>query len=381
MLKAAGRLEIIKFNPAGQRVWDTTNNTAATGTSFIGASAVGSSGNEYVGGTYGPPAGLGICNFDPNGTNMWFASLGTAFLNAPDVLQVLADGQTNAIVGLSIRLGESPFNVHYTYKLDRNGTPSWTTYALELSDGGPAGWALDQSNNVYLGFVRTGDHAAVCVKYDPEGNQLWESTGVPTSGFSFWSLGSVAIGIDREQNVLFAGQSANGEIGMITFQQNLVPGRPVIHGAPPSRTVASGTSVTFTSTSTGIIPLSYQWRRNNIGIAGATDSTLVLNNVSTSDSGSYSLLVTNQAGCAMSTPTLLTVVDVQPFHFEYRAIDESNITLRLVGQTNRQYMIEASTNLADWSVLFSIFNSAESNLNIVVPRDNRARFFRVGTTP
>jgi hypothetical protein len=221
----------------------------------------------------------------------------------------------------------------------------------------------------------------MCIKYDPDGNQLWEAAGFPDRTFSLGSLGGTAVGIAPDQDVLFAGQSTKGEFGIIRFQQNLVPGRPIIHGTVPSRTVASGTTVTFTATVTAVSPLAYQWRRNDLSLPGATSSTLVLTNVTTSDSGSYSLLVTNSIGCAISAPAFLTVVDVQPFHFEYRAIDDSNITLRLVGQTNRQYSIQASTNLTDWSLLFGTFVTTGSNLDIVLPRDNRSRFFRVSTTP
>ena len=221
----------------------------------------------------------------------------------------------------------------------------------------------------------------MCIKYDPDGNQLWEAAGFPDSTFSFGSRGGTAIGIDPDQDVLFAGQSTNREFGMIRFQQNLVPGRPVIHGTFPSRTVASGTTVTFTTMVTGASPLAYQWRRDGLSLAGATNSTLVLTNVTTSDSGSYSLLVTNPIGCTVSAPASLNAVDVQQFYFQFRAIDESNITLRLVGQSNRQYSIQVSTNLTDWSLLFGTFSATESNRDIVLPRESGSRFFRVGTTP
>src|SRR5678815_2264308 len=51
----------------------------------------------------------------------------------------------------------------------------------------------------------------------------------------------------------------------------------------------------------------YQWRRNNVAISGATNSSFTLNNVQTSDTGNYSVFVTNDVGAALSAPATLAV--------------------------------------------------------------------------
>jgi hypothetical protein len=55
--------------------------------------------------------------------------------------------------------------------------------------------------------------------------------------------------------------------------------------------------------------LSYQWYFNGSNsLANGTDATLVLSNVTTTDSGEYSLVVSNPYGSVTSAPALITVV-------------------------------------------------------------------------
>lgn len=82
---------------------------------------------------------------------------------------------------------------------------------------------------------------------------------------------------------------------------------PTIVTPPVSQSVIAGTSATFFSIATGDPTLVYQWRKNSLNIPGANQSTLLINNVSTSDVGLYSVHVTNPYGQATSTPAQLTV--------------------------------------------------------------------------
>jgi alpha-tubulin suppressor-like RCC1 family protein len=78
--------------------------------------------------------------------------------------------------------------------------------------------------------------------------------------------------------------------------------------SPSSPTVYAGTAVTFTATPSGGTSLSYQWRKNGSAISGATNSTLVFSNPQTTDSGSYTVVVSNTYGAVTSSPaTTFTV--------------------------------------------------------------------------
>ena len=60
---------------------------------------------------------------------------------------------------------------------------------------------------------------------------------------------------------------------------------PAITAQPVNQTVPPGSTVTFRVTATGDPPLLYQWQRNGVNIAGATNATFTLTNVQTANAG------------------------------------------------------------------------------------------------
>jgi alpha-tubulin suppressor-like RCC1 family protein len=85
---------------------------------------------------------------------------------------------------------------------------------------------------------------------------------------------------------------------------------PSILAQTPSQVVLLGSTATFSVTAGGSDPLSYFWKRNNVLIPGATNSSYTLLSAQLSDSGSkFSCLVTNAYGFAASTNTSLKVID------------------------------------------------------------------------
>jgi len=93
---------------------------------------------------------------------------------------------------------------------------------------------------------------------------------------------------------------------------------PVIVSQPLSQTVFEGDSVTFTVQANGLLPLSYQWQFTAPGLAttnltGATDPSLTLNNISPTAAGTYSVLVFNLLGSAVSSNAVLTVTNSGEF--------------------------------------------------------------------
>ena len=83
---------------------------------------------------------------------------------------------------------------------------------------------------------------------------------------------------------------------------------PAILTSPSSRTITPGSAHTFSVVASGSQTLTYQWRKNGIEINGATSSTYSISSTSVSDSGSYTVVVTNSAGSATSNPATLTVI-------------------------------------------------------------------------
>ena len=81
---------------------------------------------------------------------------------------------------------------------------------------------------------------------------------------------------------------------------------PTINTQPVSQTVNAGNSVSFSVTATGNVT-GYQWRLNGAAIAGATSATYTLPNVQPTNSGTYSVVVSNRKGSIASAGAALTV--------------------------------------------------------------------------
>ena len=101
---------------------------------------------------------------------------------------------------------------------------------------------------------------------------------------------------------------SNAVGGVISMPAWLVVADPPDIVTPPaSQAVAAGSTVTFSVVANGTPPLSYQWRFNEIAIAGATDSSYSRPDVQSADAGNYSVEVSNAAGSTISPDATLAV--------------------------------------------------------------------------
>ncbi len=132
-------------------------------------------------------------------------------------------------------------------------------------------------------------------------------------------------------NLIFAGSGANRTLtvipaanqvgaatitvivsdGMATASNSFVltinPVAPVITSQPQFQTVSNGASVTMSVAATGTAPLIYQWQHNGTNLSGATNATLVFPNVQLTDTGTYTVVVSNSVGSLSSAAAGLTV--------------------------------------------------------------------------
>jgi hypothetical protein len=182
---------------------------------------------------------------------------------------------------------------------------------------------------------------------------------------------------------------------------------PVILVAPQSATVRGGTNVLFSVLATGSTPLVYEWRLNGVPIPGATGPALPLTNVSASQNGDYTVIVSNRVSTTSTTVTLvvlvtpvltqhpqgLTVLQGAPvtftvaatgsplpfsFRWRFRAVGSSttaNLTNIIVAQTNSAYTIANAhpTNSGTYSVVCTNVAGSSllsSNVVLTVLADN-----------
>ncbi len=84
-----------------------------------------------------------------------------------------------------------------------------------------------------------------------------------------------------------------------------------IYAQPSPRTVVVGDRAVFAVGVTGTTP-SYQWRSNDVPIAGANSNSYAINNAQATDAASYSVVITNSLNSLTSAPVALAVSSTAP---------------------------------------------------------------------
>ena len=82
---------------------------------------------------------------------------------------------------------------------------------------------------------------------------------------------------------------------------------PQIRAHPISQTNPATSSASFSVKAMGAGPMSYQWRLDGTNLLSATNATLILTNTRLTDTGNYSVLVSNAFGVATSSNAYLAV--------------------------------------------------------------------------
>ncbi len=178
--------------------------------------------------------------------------------------------------------------------------PSVSNVSVTTAAGQPVTFTLPASgNNLTLRIISQPANGTV-------GLANTTATYYPDAGFSGTDTFTFAAYDGSKNSTLATGTIAVGAAPPPSATA------PTITTQPVSQTVNAGATVNFSVTATGTAPLSYQWRKNTVNIAGATASSLTLNNVSSSDAASYAVLVSNSAGSVLSSAATLTVLSTPP---------------------------------------------------------------------
>ena len=87
---------------------------------------------------------------------------------------------------------------------------------------------------------------------------------------------------------------------------------PTITLQPVGATIGMGSDYTLRAGATGSATLTYQWKRGTTDIPGATGPVLFLEDVDAGDTGSYTVVVTNDVNSATSNPAAVSVLENVP---------------------------------------------------------------------
>jgi hypothetical protein len=122
---------------------------------------------------------------------------------------------------------------------------------------------------------------------------------------------------------------------------------PVITTPPASGVYRAGSSLTLTVVATSGVTPTYQWRKGDTPLSGATLASLTFPSLALADAGAYTVAVTNAAGDTVSSAAQLHVLEVQATHALSGAgyVAGSTVTI-----TNTLTFSPSLTSLA-WEVL------------------------------
>ena len=145
---------------------------------------------------------------------------------------------------------------------------------------------------------------------------------------------------------------------------------PSITTQPASQTVTAGQTATFSVAATGTAALTYQWKKNNVAISGATSASYTTPTETTADNGAhFTVAVSNSAGSVTSSAAILTVnastlvLNVSPTSLSFGSIDtgaastlaatltnsgNSNVTISGVGASGEGF---SANNVSSGTVL------------------------------
>jgi uncharacterized repeat protein (TIGR01451 family) len=255
----------------------------------------------------------GIININGGGT-------GCGDPNSTDQLQIRSTNTT-----VRTWSGNGTFSlVDVNVDTQAAGTPPGVITAFGSSVLGTnmgAGWTLNSGCPVEINSQPTNQTACL-------GGSASFSVGATGTGLSFqWRKGGTPLSnggnISGAQSaILNINPVGTGDAGSydvvvasslgITSTSNQgtlsIANPPSITDGPDSAAVCEGQPVTFTAAASGTGPLTFQWRKGNNPILGATGSSFTINPVAPGDAGSYDVVVSGACSPpATSVPATLIV--------------------------------------------------------------------------
>jgi hypothetical protein len=185
-----------------------------------------------------------------------------------------------------------------------------------------------------------------------------------------------------------AGGSVTGEVAVLT----VLASAPVITAQPQSRLALPGQNVTISVTAKGTAPLSYQWQCAGTNLmsggrcGGVNRTVLALDYAQTNDTGSYSVIVSNEYHSVTSEIASLTVLIPPPPVIQVTGGSLGDVAgqfgFNVSGWTGQMVSVEASTNLLNWRPVWT--NTLETGLRRYSDPESATlpeRFYRVRGLP
>jgi hypothetical protein len=152
--------------------------------------------------------------------------------------------------------------------------------------------------------------------------------------------------VTKDTVYYIAVDGVGGTSGTAVLNYNLGVS-PSITQQPAARTVSAGSGVALSVVASGTPAPLYQWRLNQVNLAGATNSGLMITNFQSVNEGDYTVTVGNFAGSVVGGPASV-LLDLPMRLGTFGLDDGGQFQLRLIGQGTTNYILQTSINLTNW---------------------------------
>ena len=253
--------------------------------------------------------------------NVFIPGATSASYTTPPVTQ--ADDGANYVVSVSNSFSGVTSN---TVTLNI-GTPSITTQPVSRTVG------VGQTAT----FTVVGSGAAPLI-------YQWRKNNISIAGATSVSYTTPPV-TQADDGTKYVVSVSNSFSGVTSNTVTLNVGTPSITTQPVSPTVGVGQTATFTVVGAGAAPLIYQWRKNNISIAGATSASYTTPAVTQADNGAkYVVSVSNSFSGVTSNTVTLNVrnlsITTQPVSQTVILGDTVTFTVAAIGTAPLSYQWE-----------------------------------------
>lgn len=136
---------------------------------------------------------------------------------------------------------------------------------------------------------------------------IWTITRANINASLVWNLSKSKLPQVNITATILTPEKANEPVAIWNDKVLANVVAPAITTQPQAKNIASGDDLVLTVVATGTAPLTYQWKKGGVSIAGATGTTYAKESVVVGDAGNYSVVITNGKGVATSDVVAVAV--------------------------------------------------------------------------
>ncbi len=145
--------------------------------------------------------------------------------------------------------------------------------------------------------------------WDIETSSGWQSTGITSDTLRAPTDKVGAIRVRQTVIAMIDGNVVASTSTILNYQVlDVNVTRPFFIVQPESQVSGQNQTVMLVSLATGTLPISYQWQKNGLDVAGANQNTLTIASVQETDTGNYRCMASNSGGSILSDWASLTLL-------------------------------------------------------------------------